>query len=74
MNQIRGLGCDLKDVEVVSNVMRNLYSRFVHVVTSIKEARDISKLSLDKQGRSLQAHEARFNQFSKKHEYRAFIV
>lgn len=73
VNQLRGMGCELKDGEVVSKVMRSLSLRFVHVVTSIKEARDISKLSLDKLKGSLQAHEARFDQFSEKHEVKVLL-
>lgn len=74
VNQIRGMGYDLTDEEVVSKVMRSLSSRFVHVVTSVEEAKDISKLSLDELSGSLQAHEARFNQFSDRHEDRAFVM
>lgn len=47
VNQIRGMGTDLANKEVVSKVMRSLSSRFDHVVTSIEEAGDISKLFLD---------------------------
>lgn len=46
VNQIRCMGYDLMDEEVVSKVMRSLSSRFVHMVTSIEEARDISKLQM----------------------------
>lgn len=53
LNQIRCMGCDLKDAEVMSKVMRSLLLRLVHVVTSSEEARDISKLSLDELSGSL---------------------
>lgn len=39
--------------------MRSLSSIFVHAITSIEEARDISKLFLDELSGSLQAHEAK---------------
>lgn len=63
VNQIRGLGYELKDDEVASKVMRSLSSRFDHVVTSIVEAIDVSQLSLNELSGSLQAHEARFHHF-----------
>ncbi|XP_039119635.1 uncharacterized protein LOC120255934 [Dioscorea cayenensis subsp. rotundata] len=72
VNQIKGMGSELKDAEVLLKVMRSLSTRFIHDVTSIEEARDMSKVSLDELSGSLQAHEARFNQFSKKHE--AFVM
>lgn len=61
VNQIRGMESELKDADVVLKVMRSLSSRFVHAVTSIEEARDMSKVSLDELRGSLQAHDARFN-------------
>lgn len=53
VNQIRGMGSELKDAEVVLKVTRSLSSRFVHVVTSIEEARDMSNVSLDELSGSL---------------------
>lgn len=64
VNQIRCVEIDLTDVEVVSKVMRSLSSRFVHAITSIEEESDILKLTLYYLSSSLQAHEARFNQFT----------
>ncbi|XP_039133748.1 uncharacterized protein LOC120270743 [Dioscorea cayenensis subsp. rotundata] len=72
VNQIRGMGSELKEVDVVLKVMRSLSTRFVHAVTSIEEARDLKTMTLDELSGSLQAHEARFNQISEKHE--AFVV
>lgn len=74
VNQIRGMGSELKDVEIVLKVMRSLSSRLLHAVTSIEEAKDMSKVLLDELSGSLQSHKARFNQFSKKHEEKAFVV
>lgn len=74
VNQIKGLGFELADEDVVSKVMRSLSSIFVNVVTSIEEARDISTLTLNELSGSLQAHEARFNQLSDKHKDKAFVV
>lgn len=54
--------------------MRSLSSRFVNVITSIEEVRDILKLSFDDLSSSLQAHEARFNQFTEKHIGKAFLM
>ncbi|XP_039138116.1 uncharacterized protein LOC120275564 [Dioscorea cayenensis subsp. rotundata] len=75
VNLIRGMGSELKDSEVVLKVIWSLSSRFVHAVTSIEEARDMSKVSLDELSGSLQAHEARFNQFTERPEkHEAFVM
>lgn len=46
----------------------------MHAITSIEEARDISKLILDDLSSSLQAHEARFNQFIEKQVDKSFVM
>lgn len=46
--------------------MRSLSSIFVHAITSIEEARDISKLFLDELSGSLQAHEAKIQSIFQK--------
>ncbi|XP_039127079.1 uncharacterized protein LOC120263279 [Dioscorea cayenensis subsp. rotundata] len=74
VNQIRGMRIELKEDEVVLKVMRSLSLRFVHVVTSIEEARDLKTMTLDELSSALQAHEARYNQFFEKHGDKTFIV
>ncbi|XP_039145619.1 uncharacterized protein LOC120282847 [Dioscorea cayenensis subsp. rotundata] len=75
VNQIRGMGSELKDTNVVLKVMRSLLSRFVHAVTSIEEARYMSKVTLDELSGSPQAHEAKFNQFIERPErHEAFVM
>ncbi|XP_039133272.1 uncharacterized protein LOC120270333 [Dioscorea cayenensis subsp. rotundata] len=74
VNQIRGMGVDLADADVVSKVIRSLSSKFVHAVTSIEEAREISTLTLEDLSSSLQAHEERYNQFLEKQVERAFVM
>ncbi|XP_039119057.1 uncharacterized protein LOC120255260 [Dioscorea cayenensis subsp. rotundata] len=60
---IKGLGYELEEKEVVSKVMRSLTIKYDNVVTSIEEARDVDKLSLNELSGSLQAYEARLNRF-----------
>ncbi|XP_039143999.1 uncharacterized protein LOC120281163 [Dioscorea cayenensis subsp. rotundata] len=74
VNQIKGLGFELTDEEVVSKVMRSMTEKFNHVITSIEEARDVSKLSLNELSGSLLAHEARLNRFNDKSEDKAFYM
>lgn len=54
--------------------MRSLSAKFDHVVTSIEEARDVAKLSLNELIGSLQAHDTRFNMFNDKSEDRVFYM
>lgn len=61
VNQIKGMGSELKDVDVILKVIGSLSSRFVHAMTSIEEARDMSNVTLDELSGSPQAHEAIFN-------------
>lgn len=74
VNQIRGMRFDLIDLEVISKVMRSLPSRFVYTFTLIEEARYVSKLTSDDLSSSLQAYEAKFDQFSEKNVYKAFVM
>lgn len=53
VNKIKGLGFEIEDKEVVSKVMRSLTMKYEHVITSIEEARDMDKLSLNELSGSL---------------------
>lgn len=72
VNQIKGLGFKITEEELVSKILRSLAPRFNYVVTTIEEARDISKMSLDELTSSLQAHELRMENVGEKVEKRAF--
>lgn len=74
VNQIKGLGFKITEEELVSKILRSLAPRFNYVVTTIEEARDISKMSLDELTSSLQAHELRMENVGEKVEKRAFQV
>ncbi|XP_039144812.1 uncharacterized protein LOC120282128 [Dioscorea cayenensis subsp. rotundata] len=74
VNQIKGLGFEITEEEVVSKILRSLTPRFNYVVAAIEEAKDISKMSLDELTSSLQAHEIRMENVGEKVEERAFHV
>lgn len=74
VNQIRGLGYELIDEEVVSKVIRSLSAKYDHVITFSEEAKDVTKLSLNELIGSLQAHEARTNRFNDKSDERVFYM
>lgn len=64
VNQIRGLGHKLPQVEVVSKVLRSLAPKFDFVVVAIEESKEIDKLTLDELSGSLHAHDVRVNRAS----------
>lgn len=59
---------------MVSKVMRSLTMKYIHVITSIEQARDVEKLPLNELSGSLQAHEARFHMFTNKPKYKILYM
>ena len=57
INQIRRYRDNINDQKIVQKILRSLSIKFEHVVTAIKEAKDLSKLTLDELCGSLEAHE-----------------
>ena len=72
VHQIRALGEVLTDQTVVAKIMRSLTTKFNHVVSSISEGNDLTMLTVDELGGSLQAHEAMLDLSIDKMEDKAF--
>lgn len=47
VNQIKGLGFKVSEEEVASKILRNMAPICNYVVTTIKEARDITKMAVN---------------------------
>ena len=71
---MRGLGDTISEVMVVGKVLRNMGPKYNHVVATIKESKDLTKLSLDELSGSLQAHESRLISHVEKVEEKSFHV
>ncbi|XP_039131821.1 uncharacterized protein LOC120268528 [Dioscorea cayenensis subsp. rotundata] len=74
VNKINGLGYDLEEKEVGSKVTRSLTPKYDHMITSMKEARDVDQLSLDELSGILQAYEAIFDRFVDQQTYKVLYV
>lgn len=57
VNQIRILGGELEEEQIVEKVLRSLPSTYNHIVSAIVEANDIEEMSLTELMGSLQSHE-----------------
>lgn len=57
VNQIKSIGYNLSEDEVVGKVLRSLSSKWDFIAVAIEESRDIAKMSLDELSELLQAHE-----------------
>lgn len=48
INQMRKYGKDVFEQKVIENILRNWTKKYEHIVVTIKEANDLSKLTVDK--------------------------
>ncbi|KAH0745660.1 hypothetical protein KY285_007317 [Solanum tuberosum] len=74
VSQMRSYKEKVIDQTIVEKVLRSLTPKFDHVVAAIEESNNLSVFSFDELMGSLQAHEARINQSTKKNEKKAFQV
>ena len=74
INQMRSHGDQTTNQIIVEIFFRSLIPKFDHVVAAIEESKDLSNFSFDELMGSLQAHEARLNRATEKHEEQAFLV
>ncbi|XP_062014079.1 uncharacterized protein LOC133730517 [Rosa rugosa] len=63
-NKMRVYGVEMKDVTIVENILRSLTDKFNYIVCSIKESKDIDKLSIDELQSSLIVHKQKFHRQS----------
>ena len=72
ISQMRSYGDQITDQIIIEIFLRSLTPKFDHVVAATEESKYLSNILFDELVGSLQAHEARLNRSSKKHEEKAF--
>jgi hypothetical protein len=60
-NKMRIHGEHMRDVTIVEKILRSLNDKFNYIVCSIKESKDIDRLSIDELQSSLVVHEQKFH-------------
>ena len=66
INQIRSYGDTIKEIKIVEKILRSLYPSWDLIVSSIKESKDVSKLSFYALMTSLETRELRRNRSTSK--------
>lgn len=64
-NQMRSNGETMTDSKVTEKILRNLSEKFMYVVVSIEESKDIESITLDELQSSLVVHEQKFKKIDK---------
>lgn len=64
-NQMRGNGEVMADSKVVEKILRTLSEKFVYVLVSIEESKEIESILLDELQSSLVVHEHKFKKTEK---------
>ena len=59
-NQMRSNGEEMPDVNVVEKILRTLSEKFIYVVVSIEESKEIENITLEELQSSLVVHEQKF--------------
>lgn len=59
-NQMRSNGEEMPDLKVVEKILRTLSEKFMYVVVSIEESKEIENITLEKLQSSLVVHEQKF--------------
>jgi gag-polypeptide of LTR copia-type len=59
VNQLIRNGEALTDAQIVEKILRSLTDNFENVVCTIKESKDLTKLTIDELASYLEAHEQR---------------
>ena len=70
-SQMLTYGEKSSDETIIAKVLRSLTPKFDHAVAAIKEAKDLSILSVDELMGSLQVHESRINRSPVRNEEKA---
>ena len=72
VQQMRTLGEEIKESQVVSKVLRSLTKKYDHVVAAIEESKDMETYTFDELKGSLHSHEERICKGDDKKEEKAF--
>ena len=72
VQQMRTLGEEIKESQVVSKVLRSLTKKYDHVVVAIEESKDMETYTFDELKGSLHSHEERICKGDDKKEEKAF--
>ncbi|KAK1433672.1 hypothetical protein QVD17_10587 [Tagetes erecta] len=67
-NQMRSNGETMPDVKIVEKILRTLTEKYLFVVVSIEESKDIEKMSIDELQSTLIVHEQKFKRPGKEEE------
>lgn len=74
VNELQAYGGEVLDIAVLTKVLRKLFYKFDHVVTAIKESKDLDKLTIDELHGALLKHEVRINQSEGENDHKALQV
>ena len=72
VKQFRSCGDTIENKKIVKKILKSLPPKFDHIVATIKESKDLSKMSLHELNGSLEAHEKRINRCPKTSLEQAF--
>lgn len=68
-NQMRSNGEVMSDTKVVEKILKTLTERFMYVVVSIEESKDVETISIDELQSTLAVHEQKFKKVEKGEEH-----
>nr|GEV17080.1 putative RNA-directed DNA polymerase [Tanacetum cinerariifolium] len=67
-NQMRSNGETMTDVKIVEKILRTLTEKYMYVVVSIEESKDIDKMSIEELQSTLIVHEQKFKRGEREEE------
>ncbi|KAJ0532224.1 putative RNA-directed DNA polymerase [Helianthus annuus] len=67
-NQMRSNGEVMPDVKIVEKILRTLTEKYIFVVVSIEESRDVEKMTIDELHSTLLVHEQKFKRPEKEED------
>ncbi|KAD4889104.1 hypothetical protein E3N88_21177 [Mikania micrantha] len=68
-NQMRSNGEIMTDLKIVEKILRTLTEKYMYVVVSIEESKDIERMSIDELQSTLLVHEQKFKKPEKEEEH-----
>ncbi|GJV64547.1 putative RNA-directed DNA polymerase [Tanacetum coccineum] len=67
-NQMRSNGESMTDVKIVEKILRTLTEKYIYVVVSIEESKDIDQMSIEELQSTLIVHEQKFKKVEQEEE------